>query len=376
MVGHEDGAMSPGFGWVPQFQIKPHVILRVLLIFAAQTATAWGQQQVPVPTQPSPLTFENYAPFLEKTYPTVKAVVVSRGDCAIFEYYRSGIGTDTRLPVYSVTKSVLSILVGIAIDKGFLRLDEKLSEVAPDAFDGSVDPRARDITIRNLLTKTEGFAESGKYATKASYPDADLWRWMLNRPVKYAPGTHFRYDEVGSNLLSVILSRAVKQNEESFAQDNLFNPLHIVNYDWLSDADGHLFGETHLRLSARDMAKIGALYLHQGRWGDRQIVSEAFVAESTTKQNEGGPPVNTGYGYLWWIDKTKTNLSAFFAAGSGSQAIYVVPKLNIVATVSADKIPAGSQHFINDVILPAEALLSPSTPCVARLARTNGPSGL
>jgi CubicO group peptidase (beta-lactamase class C family) len=107
---------------------------------------------------------------------------------------------------------------------------------------------------------------------------------------------------------------------------------------------------------------------------NKQIVSEAFIAESTTKQTDGGPAINAGYGYLWWIDSTKTNLAAFFAAGTGSQAIYVVPKLNVVITVQADKIRGGSQNFINDVILPAEALLPSSTPCVARLARTNAPS--
>lgn len=129
-----------------------------------------------------------------------------------------------------------------------------------------------------------------------------------------------------------------------------------------------------MKLTARDMAKIGALYLQHGRWGDKQIVSEAFIAESTTKQTDGGPPINAAYGYLWWIDSTKTNLAAFFAAGTGSQAIYVVPKLNVVIAVQADKICGGSQNFINDVILPAEALLLSSTPCVARLARTNAPS--
>jgi CubicO group peptidase (beta-lactamase class C family) len=364
--------MNRGFICDPRFQIKPCVVVIALFISGA-TSDCRGQEQTAPTAQTKPLTLENYAPFLETTYPTVRAVVVSRGDCASFEYYRKDIGADAPAPVNSVTKSVLSILVGIAIDKGYLRLDEKLPEVAPDAFDDSVDPRARDITIRDLLTKTEGFAESGKYTTKASYPDADLWRWMLNRPVKYAPGTHFRYDEIGANLLSVILSRAIKQNAERFAQDELLNPLHISNYDWLSDAAGHLFGETHLKLTARDMAKIGLLYLRRGRWGDKQIVSESFVADSTTEHNDGGPPTNVGYGYLWWISRTKTNLPAFFAAGLGSKAIYVVPKLDIVVAVSADGIPGGSQNFINDVILPAEASLPPSAPCVARLAATEPP---
>jgi CubicO group peptidase (beta-lactamase class C family) len=350
-----------------RFRIKPSVVAIALLISISASCECLAQQQTPLAAPAQPLTPENYAPLLETTFPTVRAVVVSRGDCVIFEYYRNDISVGLPSPVHSVTKSVLSILVGIAIDKGYLRLDETLSEVAPDAFDDKVDPRARDITIRDLLTKTEGFAESGKYATTVSYPDGDLWRWMLNRPVKYAPGTHFRYDEIGANLLSVMLSRAIKQNAERFAQDNLLNPLHIENYDWLSDAEAHLFGESRLLLTARDMAKIGTLYLQHGRWGDVQIVSKAFVAASTTKQNEGGPPANAGYGYLWWIDKTNTDLAAFFAAGGGSQAIYVVPKLNVVVAIKADKIRGGSRNFINDFILPAEARLPQSAPCIARL---------
>jgi CubicO group peptidase (beta-lactamase class C family) len=366
--------MNPGSICGSRFQMNPCVAAIAVFLSAGATCKCLGQEQTPLAAQTKPLTLENYAPFLETTYPTVRAVVVSRGDCASFEYYRKDIGANTRSPVYSVTKSVLSILVGIAIDKGYLRLDERLPEVAPDAFDDSVDPRARDITIRDLLTKTEGFAESGIYATTASYPDADYWRWMLNRPIKYAPGTHFSYDGIGANLLSAILSRAIKEDVERFAQTNLLNPLRISNYDWLSDASGHLLGESHLRLTARDMAKIGLLFLQHGRWDDKQIVSESFVEDSTTKQNDGGPPTNAGYGFLWWISTTKTNLPAFFAAGSGSQAIYVVPKLNIVVAVSADKIPGGSQNFINDVILPAEASLPPSAPCVARLAGTEPPS--
>ena len=183
--------MSAGFVCVRRFQIKPCVVAMALLISAGTTSDCLGQQDTPLTEQAKPRTLENYAPFLEKTYPTVRAVVVSRGDCAIFEYYRKDIGADTLLPVYSVTKSVLSILVGIAIDKGYLRLDEKLPEAAPDAFGDKVDQRARDITIRDFLTKTEGFAESGEYTTKVSYPDAALWRLMLNRPVKIFPGNAF-----------------------------------------------------------------------------------------------------------------------------------------------------------------------------------------
>jgi CubicO group peptidase (beta-lactamase class C family) len=306
---------------------------------------------------------------IAETYPTVRGVVVARGDCIVLEYYRKDISSKTLSPVHSITKSVLSILVGIAIDKGYLRLDQKLPEVLPEAFDENVDPLARAITVRDLLTMTEGFdpAGAGDYASKVGLPAGAMWRWMLNRMMKYPPGTHFFYDDVGANLLSVVLSRAVNQDTARFAQHYLFDPLQIVDYKWISDAEGHLLGETGLYLNARDMAKIGLLYLWRGRWSEREIVSESYVLDSTSKHNDGGPPVNAAYGYLWWINKTKTNLDAFFAAGFKSQLIYVVPKRELVAAVAADSIPGGSQRFVNDIALPASAKLAASTQCIARL---------
>src|ERR1700694_769098 len=104
-------------------------------------------------------TLSNLSGILAEKHPTVRALVLTRGDCTVFEYYRKNISAETRSPVYSVTKSVLSILVGIAIDEGYLRLDEKLSAIFPEAFNKNVDPLARNIMVRDLLKKAEGFAE-------------------------------------------------------------------------------------------------------------------------------------------------------------------------------------------------------------------------
>jgi CubicO group peptidase (beta-lactamase class C family) len=190
---------------------------------------------------------------------------------------------------------------------------------------------------------------------------------MLNRTMKYAPGTHFFYDDIGTNLLSVILSRAINQNAERFAQQVLFDPLQINDYTWISDAEGHLLGDTGLSLNARDMAKIGLLYLWHGRWRGAQIVSNAYVLDSTKKHSDGGPPVNAAYGYLWWIENTGANPGAFFAAGFKSQVIYVVPERELVAAISAESIPGGTRGFVNDIVLPAEAGLTDSAQCIARL---------
>jgi CubicO group peptidase (beta-lactamase class C family) len=336
------------------------ILLGPTLPAAGQTATS-GDRDAASPT------LAHLSAVLAEQYPTLRALVLARGTCVLFEYYRKGIDIDTPSPVYSVTKSVLSILIGIAIDEGYLRLDEKLSEIFPEEFDEGADPRARDITVRDLLTKTEGFAEAGEGDFKMSRPAAgksQAWRWMLNRPVKYSAGTHFRYDEIGSDLLAVVLSKAIKQSAADFARQKLFAPLNIEKYSWLTDSDGYLRGEIGLSLTARDMAKIGLLYLDHGRWGDAQIVSEQYVRDSTSRHNDGGPPVNAAYGYQWWISQTHANLDAFFASGHKSQLIYVVPERDLVAAVSADSIPGGSPKLVNTIVLP-EANGLPAPPSCA-----------
>jgi CubicO group peptidase (beta-lactamase class C family) len=305
---------------------------------------------------------------IAEQYPSVRALALVQGNCVVFEYYRKDIDTETQSPVYSVTKSVLSILVGIAIDEGFLRLDEKLSEVFPEEFDEKVDPLARDITVRDLLTMTDGFEAGGWGHFKVGAGVSGkpkIWRWMLNRRVNYPGGAHFRYDGIGSDLLSVVLSTVIKQSAADFAKQKLFGPLHIDNYTWHSDTEGYLYGESGLYLTARDMAKIGILYLQNGRWGDVQVVSAAYARDSTTKHNDGGPPVKSAYGYQWWINESGTDLAAFFAAGQKSQLIYVVPKRDLVFSVAADSIPGGRQKFIDNVVLPAAIGLSEPLRCVA-----------
>jgi CubicO group peptidase (beta-lactamase class C family) len=332
-------------------------IIVVLVLFLKSTMTS---------AQDNPVGGHTDLATIVTQHPSVMAMVVTHADCIAFEYYRKGISAQTQLAVNSVTKSVLSALIGIAIDEGFLRLDEKLSEVFPEEFDENVDPLTRDIRLRDLLTKTEGF-EEGRWddsrlgAGRSGKPE--LWRWMLNRRIKYPPGSHFRYDEIGSDLLAVVLAVATNQNAADFAKQKLFGPLHVENFTWDTDTEGYLRGENGLHLTARDMAKIGVLYLRRGRWRETQIVSDDYVRASTSKHNNGGPPLNNAYGYQWWIrEKSPT---AFFAAGRHGQFIYVIPKDGLVVAISADSSPWGGRRYFDEVVLPAVAELPHSASCAA-----------
>jgi CubicO group peptidase (beta-lactamase class C family) len=304
---------------------------------------------------------------LKEQYAKIRSLLLVHGGCIQFEYYKTGLDAESRSPVHSVTKSVLSILVGVAVDRGYLRLDQKLSELLPEASNPAIDPRIRDITVRNLLTMTSGFDPA---VTKIGVPTSEMWQWMLNREMSDMPGTRFNYDSDDVNLLSVVLTRAIRRSSLAFANETLFGPLGITNFNWLADSDGYLIASDNLSLTARDMAKIGLLYLQQGRWGDQQIVSSDYVADSTAKHNDGGPPTHAAYGYLWWVRPTAAGLDAFFAAGHGSQLIYVVPKLDlVVAMASESSLTGGSSGFVNDVVLPVAATLPKSLTCNASLGQ-------
>jgi CubicO group peptidase (beta-lactamase class C family) len=342
---------------------RTHRIATVALMLAVfpGLAPAAVAQEAKAPSDPQ-------ATLAERT-PGLRALVIARGNCIAFEYYRKDIGAETQSPVWSVTKSVLSILIGIAIDEGYLRLDQKLSEIFPEAFDEKTDPLARDITVADVLTKTEGFAETGPgdFKVSGAAPGKErIWPWMLNRRVAYPRGTHFRYDGIGSDLLAVILTTAIKQDAGDFAKRKLFDLLGITNYTWYADSEGYLHGEAGLHLTARDMAKIGVLYLQHGRWEATQIVSAAYVQDSTTRHNDGGPPVNAGYGYQWWISK---NGNVFFASGKNSQFISVTPNRNLVLAFAADSIPGGAGGFVRNVVLPMTYALPDSAPCAMQVGQ-------
>lgn len=289
---------------------------------------------------------------IRENYRSIRAVVVLRGDLPVFEYYRHGTSPDDLLPVHSVTKSVLSILVGVALGQTiFSSLDQHLGDLLPEALEPGLDPRVREITIRDLLTMSSGF---DPVSIGALPPSARLWAWSLHRPMLDAPGRQFNYDNGASHLLSVLLTRAIKQDPFRFARQHLFGPLGIENYAWLLDDEGNLQGASGLSLTARDMAKIGSLYLRSGGWNGMQLVPEPYVTESTQQHNHGGSPVRAAdYGYLWWITRPPGETTAYFAAGYGGQLIYVVPARDLVIVIAGDASGAGGRRLINQTILPA-----------------------
>ncbi len=285
---------------------------------------------------------------LESSAPHIRSVLVVRNDRLVFEYYGQGLGRSDLHLVNSVTKSVLSSLVGIALrEKLITDLDQKISVWLPEALAPDADPKARNITVRHLLTMTAGFdwdeqARDNCFAARSASCDrfndkGEPVNFALRRPVTAEPGTVFRYDSHSSHLLSVILSRATGMSAAKFAEKHLASTLGVSRYQWASDAQGHSRGGFGLQLTARDMARFGTLYLRGGRWAGQQVIPADFAEASVRQQSTGGYPwpAWARYGYQWWVLPDPGGPAAYAANGLGGQYIYVVPSSDLVVVITS-----------------------------------------
>jgi len=297
----------------------------------------------------------------------VRAILVTvRGRPVVERYYNSSAPTTSN--VFSVTKSVMSALIGIALDEKRLRsVDQTLAELLP-AHAATMAPQVKAITLRQVLTMTAGLPADPAGVDPPGFMASGDWvASILHTGTEQPPGKGFSYSSAGSHLLSAILAEATGRSTLDYAREKLFTPMGIdtipaaepvareenlpaynrAGFAWPKDPQGHHVGFSLLKLTARDMDKLGQLWLNEGRWGDRQLVSAAWVIESTR------PHVPTGntpehYGYQWWVT-TADEHRAFAAMGAGGQLVEVVPDLGLVVVVSsADAIGnAGPDSYLD-----------------------------
>ena len=306
------------------------------------------------------------------SYRDVRAVLVMVGDEVVLEnYYDSGLEESAN--VFSVTKSVISLLVGIALDQGHLdSLEQPLVELLP-AHAESMDPQFRGVTLRQLLTMTSGLPsdDEGWWFT-----DSDDWvSAIVARGPEAPPGEGFTYASANSHLLSAVLVEATGRSVLDYADEVLFGPLgidtepalepplteeHLAAYEaagfaWPVDPQGVHTGGSFLKLTPRDLLKIGQLARDKGRWSDQQLVSPDWISTST------GGQVPDGYGLHWWADSTEEG-APFRALGAGGQLIEVVPEMELVIVITSAA-PVGAEDaphargnvadLVESVIIPA-----------------------
>ncbi len=289
---------------------------------------------------------------------TIYSLLVIKNSYLVAEKYFNKGSIDQLSKRASVTKSYISALLGIALEKGCIEnIDQRMIEFFPEMADQITDSRKKQITIKNMLQMRAGFPWE---ETDTTYWNA-LWSGKyINKiediPLTKDPGSEFQYSNLTSNWLGIIISRACNTNLKSFGEENLFNPLHVKLGDWPRDLDGFYIGCGDIQFTARDMAKFGLLYLNEGKYNGRQLIPVGWVKQSLQSYspniNSAGITNNRvgryfhdiGYGYQWWSAKAgKYHFN--LAWGHGGQFIILLRDLNMVIVITADPFYGKENHF-------------------------------
>jgi CubicO group peptidase (beta-lactamase class C family) len=278
--------------------------------------------------------------FIQNRLPDAFSLLVVRNGYLVFEKYYSWGSPEKIAVVHSVTKSVTSALIGIALDKGYLdSVDQKLIDFFPEYASGDLDPRIKEINLKHILTMSAGFRWNDRGPVMRDWYTSEDWaKFTIQLPLVTMPGDKFNYNSSISHLLSIILAKSTKTSTLDFAKQNLFEPLGIQSGFWRQDPQGYQIGGFGLGFSARDLAKFGFLYLNNGYWNGQSIVPEQWVKQSTEQQIQAvrHPFYGTfGYGYQWWV-KQVDGCSSFRAWGRRGQYIVVVPELDLVIAVTSN----------------------------------------
>lgn len=268
----------------------------------------------------------------------------------------------------SVTKSITSAALGIAIDEGYLSgVAIKVMPLFKEYKMDLTDPRRQNITLEDLLTMRSGiewdesnYSEVDNSCIVMELSD-DWIQYVLDQPMDADPGTQFEYNSGASVLIGKIIHLTTGKRADKWAEEKLFGPLGITDYYWKRTPKGEIDTEGGLYLSSHDLAKIGYLFLHKGKWGDQQVISEQWVEKSTSPVIPGinpGASYNPGYGYQWWVPEQKDGKTTIFAGnGYGGQFVMVAPAYNIVSIFNGWNIHDRPEKFtynaLQRVILPA-----------------------
>ncbi len=268
------------------------------------------------------------------------SVRVYRHDCLVAVSGNDWRSAGAPSNLWSGTKAIVSLLVGRAITLGSLGLDDPIGRYLPeyDAAHGA-------ITVRQLLSQTSGLRFAWLNDVTPSIPNSVTYVGSL--PFDHAPGTYFEYAQAPITVLAEVVTRAVGVDIQTFARDQLFRPLGIVDADWswARDRGGHTIGYAQLSMRPLDLAKFGSLLLRRGRWAGAQLIDSRYLDQAVA-----GSPTNPGYGFLFWTNAGEWFYSAsilvrrrvdrrwvasappdmFALSGLGDQYVFVVPSLDLV----------------------------------------------
>ena len=270
--------------------------------------------------------------YKDTRFTMARSLLVLRNGKLVAEAYPHDPGDRHRIAnIQSMTKSFTSVLTGIALQQGLLdSVHQSFYSIYPEWFANA--PEKKEITIYHAMTMTTGIDFDNGTDTKTMYEtEMNTVEFILSLPQEYEPGVVFHYHDGSPQLVSAAVQYQYGQSFSQFANQFLFQPLGITDYQWEEAHDGNTFGAFSLYLKPRDLAKFGQLLLHEGKWNNQQIVDSAWIHEAT-QPIVNSMSLGTPYGYYFWIYPA---YGAFAADGHGGQRIMVFPEKELVIIYTA-----------------------------------------
>ncbi len=329
----------------------------------ANLGDGWTTSSLKAQQADSTLIYGFFNQFINEKTKVHSILLVKDGELVLEEYY-DGYSHSKQHDLRSVTKSIRAILMGIAIDKGFIDdindpISKYLTHPVPKK---NLDDRKKDISIKHLLTMSSGldcndWDKKSKGQEDKVYKKKNWLQYTLDLPMINDPGTVSTYCSMGAILVAEIISQASGMDIVEFAQEYLFTPLGISNVSWGHTSKKEVISSgKRLYMTPRNMAKIGQLILNEGTWDENQIVSAQWIQEATTPKTK---ITGIDYGYFWLNIPSQVNgqlIISKTATGNGGQYIMVIPELNMIAVFTGgaynsqeDKLPFA---ILNRVFLP------------------------
>jgi CubicO group peptidase (beta-lactamase class C family) len=307
-------------------------------------------------------------PMIKSEYSNINGIVVVRNGYIAYEKYFNSYGPDDTHHVASVTKSIISALIGIAIDAKYIKhANQKVLDFFPEYIPDAAHIQKKEITIRHLLTMTAPYPFEDWHEPldkMCMHPDWVTYTLdMLGQEGKIGG---FKYSTAGAHLLSAIITRSTGKSAREFANERLFKPIgmkEIPDYEmksfgfedlfgdqvkgWVKDPNHYSTGGWGLTLNPRDMARFGLLYLNGGIWDNHSIISNTWIEESTAMNPNK-------YGYLWWVND-EDGIYAYLAMGDGGHVICCIPEKKLVVAIASKFMlnPRDRWTLIKEYMIPA-----------------------
>lgn len=286
--------------------------------------------------------------------PGLRALLVAHRGVLMAERYYGGATADDLQPINSATKSVCSLLVGLALRDGRLKsLDDTVAQLIPDAVAEVPDSPAATVTLRQILSGRSGLAfDPMRFGQLAG--SKPLVRFALSRPAERVGPPGWSYNDALIALLAPILERAQGADLTVLAARQLFDPMDIAPFQWRRDRDGNPLAPAGLALRPRDLLKLAAMMADGGRWAGAQVVPEAWVSESLSAKGpatwRAGPVTDIGYGLLWFTGRLHGQ-SVAWAWGYGGQFALLAPELKLAVATAATSPPPSALREQTDAVM-------------------------